>query len=91
MKRDKKILITVTALMAVAVVICALVIAINGWGLVEGYDFGAGAYYYADIPSFEKIMNEDSFRTSVPVWVHVGLFLLWGWAMYRLWGWIERR
>jgi hypothetical protein len=60
-------------------------------GLVEGYDFGAGAYYYADIPGFEKIMNDEAYKTSVPVWAHILLFLGWGWLMYRLWVWIDSR
>ena len=91
MKHKDKILPAVTAIMVVAVVICAIVIAARGMGVVEGYDFGAGAYYYADIPGFEKIINDDAFKTSVPVWVHIVLFLAWGWLMWRLWIWIDRR
>ena len=91
MKHKDKILPAVTAIMVVAVVICAIVIAARGLGVVEGYDFGAGAYYYADIPGFEKIINDDAFKTSVPVWVHIALFLAWGWLMWRLWVWIDRR
>ena len=90
MKR-KKIMTTVTVIVTVAVVICAVVIAAEGLGLVEGYDFGIGAYYYADIPGFEKIMNDDVYKTSVPLWIHIVLFLGWGYLMWRLWNWIERR
>lgn len=90
MKR-KKIMTTVTVIVAVAVVICAVVIAAEGLGLVEGYDFGIGAYYYADIPGFEKIMNDDVYKTSVPLWIHIVLFLGWGYLMWRLWNWIERQ
>ena len=82
---------TVTVIVAVAVVICAVVIAAEGLGLVEGYDFGIGAYYYADIPGFEKIMNDDVYKTTVPLWIHIVLFLGWGYLMWRLWNWIERR
>lgn len=89
MKR-KKIMTTVTVIVAVAVVICAVVIAAEGLGLVEGYDFGIGAYYYADIPGFEKIMNDDVYKTTVPLWIHIVLFLGWGYLMWRLWNWIER-
>lgn len=91
MKSKKKIISTVTALVAVAVLLCAGFIVYNRLGLVGDYDFGAGAYYYADIPSFDKILNEDTFQTKVPVWLHIVLFLLWGWIMYRLWCWIERK
>lgn len=91
MKHKDKILPAVTAIMVVAVVICAIVIAARGLGVVEGYDFGAGAYYYADIPGFEKIINDDAYKTSVPLWLHIILFLAWGWLMWRLWVWIDRR
>ena len=82
---------TVTVIMVVTVLLVALYIMVNRLGLVEGYDFGAGAYYYADIPEFEKIMNDEAYRTSVPVWVHILLFLGWGWLMYRLWVWMDSR
>lgn len=91
MTRKDKIFRTVTAIVAAAVLICSIVIVTLRLGLVEGYDFGAGAYYYADIPGFEKIMNDETYKTSVPVWVHILLFLGWGWLMYRLWVWIDSR
>ena len=25
------------------------------------------------------------------VWIHIVLFLAWGWLMYRLWVWIDKR
>ena len=91
MTRKDKIIRTVTAIVAVTVLICSIVIVTLRLGLVEGYDFGAGAYYYADIPGFEKIMNDEAYKTSVPVWLHIVLFLGWGWLMYRLWVWIDSR
>lgn len=91
MARKDKIIRTATAIIAAAVLICSIVIVTLRLGLVEGYDFGAGAYYYADIPEFEKIMNNEAYRTSVPVWVHILLFLGWGWLMYRLWVWMDSR
>ena len=91
MTRKDKRFRTVTAIVAAAVLICSIVIVTLRLGLVEGYDFGAGAYYYADIPGFEKIMNDEAYKTSVPVWAHILLFLGWGWLMYRLWVWIDSR
>ena len=91
MTRKDKIIRTVTAIVAAAVLICSIVIVTLRLGLVEGYDFGAGADYYADIPGFEKIMNDEAYKTSVPVWLHIVLFLDWGWLMYRLWVWIDSR
>lgn len=91
MKDRKNIYKMATAVLAVAVLLCAIVICAMRLGLVDGYDFGAGAYYYADIPGFEKILNEDTYHTDIPVWVHILLFLLWGWLIYRLWIWIDKR
>lgn len=82
---------TVTVIITVAVLISAIVIMSMQLGIVDGYDFGAGAYYYADIPGFENIMKDDSFSTSVPLWVHIVLFLIWGWLMYRLWVWVDKK
>ncbi len=87
----KKILRIVTVIMAVTVIVMAAYIMINRLGLVEGYDFGGGAYYYVDIPEFEKIVDQDAFKAKTPVWVHVVLFLAWGWLMWRLWLWIDRK
>lgn len=87
----KKIFKTVTVIMAVTVIVMAAYIMINSLGLVEGYDFGGGAYYYVDIPEFEKIVDQDAFKAKTPVWVHVVLFLAWGWLMWRLWLWIDRK
>ena len=86
-----KILHIATAVVAVAIIICAIVIASRQMGVVESYDFGAGAYYYADIPGFEEIMNDDAYSAKTPMWVHIVLFLGWGWLMWRLWCWIDRR
>lgn len=87
----KKIFRTVTVIMAVTVIVMAAYIMINRLGLVEGYDFGGGAYYYVDIPEFEKIVDQDAFKAKTPVWVHVVLFIAWGWLMWRLWLWIDRK
>lgn len=87
----KKIFRTVTVIMAVTVIVLAAYIMINHLGLVEGYDFGGGAYYYVDIPEFEKIVDQDAFKAKTPVWVHVVLFIAWGWLMWRLWLWIDKK
>lgn len=87
----KRIFRIVTVIMAVTVIVMAAYIMINRLGLVEGYDFGGGAYYYVDIPEFEKIVDQDAFKAKMPVWVHVVLFIAWGWLMWRLWLWIDRK
>lgn len=90
-RRKKLIFKTVTIIMAVAVLVTAGYIMFNHLGLVEGYDFGGGAYYYVDIPGFDEIVDEDTYSTTVPLWVHIVLFVAWGWLMWRLWLWIDRK
>lgn len=63
----------------------------KGIGLSNDLDFGAGAYYYADIPNFEKFVNKDIFSTGIPMWVHIALFFIWGFLMYKLWCWIDSK
>ena len=72
--------------LAVAVAIMA-----KGAGLQEELDFGAGSYYYADIPDFDKYLRWDAFTASLPYWVYAVLFLVWGALMYLLWKWIDNR
>jgi hypothetical protein len=90
-ERRRKLLRAVTVFTAVAVLGCAVYIMAYRLGLAPEYDFGAGAYYYADIPGYEQVVREDAYHTDIPVWVHVVLFLGWGWLMYRLWVWIDGR
>ena len=63
----------------------------NGMGLIESLDFGAGAYYYADIPEFAKYTDGSWYTSPVPMWALIALFLAWGAAMYKVWGWLERK
>ena len=80
-----------TVVLAVAIGVLALWIMARGLGLVEGLDFGAGAYYYADIPDFDKIVRGDAYDSHLPLWLAILLFLAWGALMYGLWVWIDRR
>ena len=74
--RRDKVFKVVTILVVVAIVLCALWIMVGRRGLVPGY---------------ENIVRDDAYTTKVPFWVHVVLFLGWGWLMYRLWVWIDKR
>jgi len=87
----KTILKVATLVACVATFICAGYIVYNRIGLNDELDFGAGAYYYADIPNFDKLEAQSTFNTSVPMWVHIVLFLAWGFLMFRLWKWVDRR
>ena len=77
--------------MVVATLGLSLYIMVRHMGLVDRLDFGAGAYYYADIPNFSDTFNEDAYQAGLPFWVYVVLFLGWGFLMYRLWVWIDGR
>lgn len=66
-------------------------IMINHLGLIDSLDFGAGAYYYADIPGFERFVNGDAYTSQTPMWVLIVLFLVWGYIMYRFWIWADKK
>ena len=91
MSARKKIFMIATVVMTVAVLLLAVWIMARGAGLSESHDFGAGAYYYADIPNFDKIINDEAYQAKLPFWVYVALFLGWGFLMYRLWSWIDKK
>ena len=80
-----------------SIIVCAITlvaviyIMANGLGLQEELDFGAGAYYYADIPGFQKYLAWDAFQESLPYWVYVLLFLAWGFIVYRIWVRVDRK
>lgn len=83
----------ITIVVVVITLVLAVYIMLNRKGVVEGYDFGAGAYYYADIPTeqYSEIVNEDAYQPKTPKWVFYVLFFAWGWLMWRLWVWLDGR
>lgn len=87
-----KILWTVFIVILSAITVgTAVYIMINGLGLVDELDFGAGAYYYADIPEFQKFVELDYYRNKIPMFVYILLFLGWGAVMFKLWAWLEKK
>lgn len=90
-KKKISVLTVVTAIILIAAIITALYIMGNHMGLIDSLDFGAGAYYYADIPEFRKYVNGEAYTSETPMWVLMVLFFLWGGLMYRLWSWLERK
>lgn len=85
MKLGKIAFITVAVITLASVVF----VMVKGLGLNPDLDFGAGAYYYADIPEFEKTLNWDCYSAKYPFWVYVLLFLAWGILMFLLWKHID--
>ena len=92
-QRKQVIFRVVTVLAAVAIVSAAIWIILRQQGLVDSYDFGAGAYYYADDPQLQNLAESsaESYSTAIPRWVHMILFLAWGWLMWRLWVWVDQK
>ena len=93
MSKNNKIFKVITIVVVAITLVFAIYIMSDRRGVVDGYDFGAGAYYYADIPTeqYQEIDREGAYMDTVPKWIYYVLFLAWGWLMWRLWVWIERR
>ena len=72
-------------------IITAFYMMYHGMGLLEGFDFGAGQYYYKDIPGWQKYFVPDYYENHVPMSVLIGLFFAWGFLMYRLWGFLDKK
>ncbi|MBR4826304.1 MAG: hypothetical protein IKZ91_00265 [Bacteroidales bacterium] len=75
----------------VVTLVAVVYIMVHRLGLNPDLDFGAGAYYYADIPEYEKVLDWDVYQAQLPFWVYVVLFLAWGALMFWLWKRIDRR
>lgn len=92
MHMKKNRILKITGISAIIVIlILTLYCMINGLGLVEELDFGAGAYYYADIPEFAKYVNGEHFVSNLPMWIYIILFFAWGAMMYKLWIWLDKK
>jgi len=87
----KKISKIVTVTLAVFTLLVAVYIMANGIGLQPELDFGAGAYYYADIPDFEQYTEKARFQARLPYGVYLILFLAWGALVYAAWKWIDKK
>ena len=77
---------SIAAIVVGTLVVAAVIyIMARGLGLNPELDYGAGAYYYADIPDYEKTLDWDVYMARLPFWVYLLLFLGWGGLMWRLW------
>ena len=61
----KRVFQLVNGFVLAAAIIAALYIMGNELGLVDSLDFGAGAYYYADIPEFSKYTDGAWYSSPV--------------------------
>ena len=83
----------VALIIIMAATLCAVIyIMSRGLGLNHDYDFGAGAYYYADIPADVPLPDYTrAFEARLPHWVYYLLFFVWGALMFALWKWIDKK
>ena len=81
----------IIAVVMVAAVGAAVWVAAGRHGLLPGLDFGPGQYYYTDIPNWERYFSVDGIAADCPALVYYLVFAIWGWLMYCLWRWIDRR
>ena len=91
MKNLKIILKYLWYLFIFSIVVSVIIVMYKNMGLISKFDFGAGAYYYTDIPNFEKYINNSIFKTKFSIWFLITLFLLWGVFVYKLWCYIDRK
>ena len=89
-------IVTVMNRCAIVICCCALVIAIylasQDAGLIDG-TFGPGAYYYSDIPGWEKIFLSEStchlgFENPVAAY---GFFVIWGLVSFKGLLWLDKK
>ena len=85
-KRMKKMVVVA---LAIIVVLADLYIMFNQLGVIDYLDFGAGAYYYTDIPDFQKYILDVSLRNENKDILYWIMFFLWGILMYFLWKCID--
>ena len=91
MKNLKIILKYLWYLFIFSIVVSVIIVMYKNMGLISKFDFGAGAYYYTDIPNFEKYINNSIFKTKLSIWFLITLFLIWGVFVYKLWCYIDRK
>ncbi|MEE0955341.1 MAG: hypothetical protein U0L49_05915 [Eubacterium sp.] len=88
-KSLKSLIINLAILIPTA--ISAIYIMVQSLGLSDKLDFGAGAYYYADMPGFQQWTDAPHYQSPVPMWVLILLFLAWGALMWKLWIFIDKK
>ena len=73
-----------------AAVCAAAVLMARHAGLIDGLDFGAGQYYYTDIPGWRERFAPPGLRERGSTALFVTLLVAWGALMYWLWRRVDR-
>lgn len=96
MKNEKpgkalKIVCRIGIVIFLIAVVAAVYMMYHHMGQVPGIDFGPGQYYYTDIPGWQKYFVPDYYNNTVPAGILIALFFLWGFLMYRLWTFLDKK
>lgn len=81
----------ITLAIMIPTFLLAIYIMATSMGLSDTLDFGAGAYFYADMPGFERWTGGSAYTSPVPMWALIALFLLWGRIIWKFWIWLDKR
>lgn len=62
-------------------------------GLIEGWNFGPGSYYYSDIPIWKEIFLSDKtlhlgFENPIAAY---GFFIIWGLLSFKVLLWLDKK
>lgn len=93
MENRKKIWSKLIGLLFLASVLIVIYIIYSGLGKINGLDFGAGAFYYTDIPDWqERFFGSQSIKigTRHPL-LFLFLFFLWGYLCFKALLWLDKR
>ena len=85
------VICTAAILIFLASCAIAIYILVNNIGQVPGIDFGPGQYYYTDIPGWQKYFLPNPYNNQVPLSILILLFFAWGFLMYRLWTYLDKK
>lgn len=62
----------------------------TGW-IGADIEFGSGQYYYTDIPKWQEYFMINHYSDTVSLVILIFLFFLWGFLMYKLWIWVDKK
>ena len=89
-KHNGRIAAIATAAVMMIAAVCAAYFMLNGYGLVDGLDFGCGQYYYTDIPDWARRFSSSCFTGERHLALIIILFATWAYAMYRFWIFVDK-
>lgn len=91
--KGRKIKWQTIVLISIFLVVCCIstYIMLNGIGMIEGVQCGPGQYYYTDIPNWRDYFLREYYVSPVPTSVLIILFFAWGFFMYKVWAWVDKK